>query len=212
VKKTTNEPGKEEKESQGTILYLNLVLYYMSAVLLGFTYRGIMTFLPAYMGQKVQISFIELDTITLGGTAATFALLFGTIGQYIGGRLSDRCQPEKIYFFALVIGTFWVFSMTRTENILLVISAILYAFFYFATQPVQNYLLSCYIPQHRRGIGFGIHFFLAFGVGSTAAAISGYLADHFGLISVFYTMGLCYVTATVLSGILLLKTPRTAFK
>jgi hypothetical protein len=30
-------------------------------------------------------------------------------------------------------------------------------------------------------------------VGSTAAAASGYLADRFGLESVFYGMGICFV-------------------
>ncbi|MBK5102535.1 MAG: MFS transporter, partial [Desulfobacteraceae bacterium] len=80
-----------------------------------------------------------------------------------------------------------------------VVSAIIYAFFYFSTQPVQNYLLSTYLPKHRQGLGFGIHFFLTFGVGSTAAVVSGYLADHFGLQSVFYFMGLCFILSSCLA-------------
>ena len=208
--KTKIEHAKAEKEKQSDILYLNLVIFYASAVLLGFTNRGIMTFLPAYLGQRIQFGFIELDTVTLGGTVATFALLFGAIGQYVAGRLADRYMPEKIYLSILLIGTVWVFIMARTENILLVISAIVYAFFYFATQPVQNYLVSSYLPRHRRGLGFGIFFFLAFSVGSTAAAVSGYLADRFGLVSVFSTMGICYLITSVFGGLLLLKAPDTS--
>jgi F0F1-type ATP synthase assembly protein I len=30
-------------------------------------------------------------------------------------------------------------------------------------------------------------------VGSTAAAVSGYLADRFGLESIFYGMGICFL-------------------
>lgn len=202
--------GEEfEKEHRNQISYLNLVIFYLTAILLGITYRGTMTFLPAYMGQEIQLSFIKLDAVTIGGTIATIALLFGGIGQYTSGHLVDRYKPEKIYFWVTMIGTVWVFLMAKSSNLLLVVSTILFAMFYFATQPVQNYLMTNFLPKHRRGLGFGIYFFLAFSVGSTAAAISGYLADRFGLTSIFYSMGGCLVLSTFLAGILLLRT-RTA--
>ena len=200
---------EDEKQQKNQISYLNLVLFYLTAVLLGITYRGTMTFLPAYMGQKVQLSFIQLDAVTIGGAIATIALLFGGIGQYTSGHLVDRYKPEKIYFWVMIIGTVWVFFMAKSSNLLLVISAILFAMFYFATQPVQNYLITNFLPKHRRGLGFGLYFFLAFSVGSTAAAISGYLADRFGLTSVFYSMGGCLLISTCLAGVLLFRT-RTA--
>ena len=165
-----------------------------------------MTFLPAYMGQEIQLSFLHLNPVTIGGAIATIALLFGGIGQYTSGHLVDRYKPEKIYFWVTIIGTVWVFLMAKSSNLLLVISAILFAMFYFATQPVQNYLITNFLPKHRRGLGFGLYFFLAFSVGSTAAAISGYLADRFGLATVFYTMGGCLLFSSFLAGILLVRT------
>jgi FSR family fosmidomycin resistance protein-like MFS transporter len=165
-----------------------------------------MTFLPAYMGQNVHLSFMNLDTVALGGTVATIALLSGAIGQYISGRMLDHYRPEKLYLGAIVIGTIVLFLMAGTSNILLVVSTVLFALFYFSTQPVQNYLLSRFFPEHRHGLGYGIHFFLSFGVGSTAAAVSGYLADRFGLESVFYVMGFCFIVSCILALYLFIRT------
>ncbi|MBU0544270.1 MAG: MFS transporter, partial [Proteobacteria bacterium] len=190
------------------ISYLNLVVFYCSAAALGLTYKGIMTFLPAYMGEKIHFGFITLSKVTLGGTVATIALVSGALGQYIGGRLTDRFRPEIIYFCAIFIGTFFVFIMAKSSGFILIASAVFYAFFYFSTQPMQNFLLSDYLPKHRHGIGYGIQFFVTFGIGSTAAAVSGYLADKYGLESVFYAMGACFILSSILSLILLVRTMR----
>lgn len=197
----------EAEGDQSEVLYLNLIVFFLSACALGLTYRGVMTFLPAYMGQNVHLSFLRLEAVALGGTVTTLALLSGSVGQYLAGRLVDRYEPEKLYLGTLVIGTVFVLLMAQASNILLVASAILYAFFFFATQPIQNYLIASYLPKHRRGLGYGIHFFLVFGVGSTAAAVSGYLADRFGLESVFYAMALCFGIASCLAWFLVMRTP-----
>ncbi|MGD2269900.1 MAG: MFS transporter [Desulfobacterales bacterium] len=176
--------------------YLNLTLFFMSATALGLTYKGIMTFLPTYMSQKVQVQIWNLDAVAIGGAIATAALLSGALGQYLAGRLTDRFQPERIYLGAVILGTVFVFMMAMSANFILVVSAILYALFYFSTQPTQNYLVSKYLPVQRHGLGYGILFIVTFGVGSTAAAVSGYLADNFGLESVFYTMGGCFLVSS----------------
>lgn len=194
-----------------SVSMLSLVVFYLSAAFLGLTYKGIMTFLPVYMGERVSMEFMGISRLTLAGSLATFALLSGAVGQYIGGRLVDRWRPELIYAAAICLGTVFVFLMALGSNGVLIASAVMYAFFYFATQPIQNFILSRYLPQDRYGLGFGIHFFITFGVGSTAAAFSGYLADHYGLGSVFYAMGGCFVVSCCLSGYLILQT-RTQLK
>ncbi len=189
-----------------SISVLALVVFYLSAAFLGLTYKGIMTFLPVYMGERISMSFLGISKLTLAGSFATFALLSGAVGQYISGRLVDRWRPEFIYAGAIGLGTVFVFLMAVSSNGLLIASAVMYAFFYFATQPIQNYMLSRYLPQDRYGLGFGVHFFITFGVGSTAAAFSGYLADHYGLASVFYAMGGCFTASSFLAGYLILQT------
>ena len=166
---------------------------------LGLTYKGIMTFLPAYMGESIHIGGLQLGKVALGGTVATIALLSGALGQYVAGRGVDRFQAERLYLGAILLGTVFVFLMAVSENLILVLSAVMYAFFYFATQPIQNYLLSTYLPKNRHGLGYGIHFCITFGIGSTAAAVSGYLADHYGLRSVFYAMTLCFLFSAAMA-------------
>ena len=65
------------------------------------------------------------------------------------------------------------------------------------------------VPRHRQGLGYGTLFILSFGVGSTAAAVSGYLADLYGLQFVFYAMGFCFlVSAVFVLGMVLLGSKR----
>jgi len=196
---------KESTVGSDKVSYLNLVVFFLSATALGLTYKGIMTFLPVYMGENVHLDLLRLDAVALGGTVATVALLSGAVGQYIAGRLSDRYRPEPLYLGAVAVGTIFVFLMSVSVNLLLVLSAIIYAFFFFSTQPIQNYLLSKYLPKNRQGLGYGIHFFLTFGVGSTAAAVSGYLADRLGLQSVFYFMGLCLIVSSFFALLLVIR-------
>jgi MFS family permease len=201
-------PSKTEENLSGSgagISYNKLIVFFLAATCLGLAYKGLMTFIPVYMGEKVHLGFLNLDTVALGGTVATVALLSGAAGQYIAGRLVDRYRPEGLYLGTVAVGTVFVFLMAVASDLLLVASGIVFALFYFATQPIQNYILSGYLPEHRRGLGYGIHFFLTFGVGSTAAAVSGYLADNFGLESVFYAMGFCFVAAFLFVGFLLIR-------
>lgn len=192
-------------EDPFAISYLNLVVFFLSAMTLGLTYKGIMTFLPAYMGESIQIGGLRAGKVALGGTVATIALLSGALGQYAAGRTVDRFHGEQLYLGAILLGTVFVFLMAFTSNLILVLCAVMYAFFFFATQPIQNYLLSTYLPKHRQGLGFGIHFFITFGIGSTAAAVSGYLADHFGLRSVFYVMAVCFLLSAAMATMLLIR-------
>lgn len=185
---------------------LSLTLFFLSATALGLSYKGIMTFLPTYMGQNIQLNFLALDVVALGGVFATIALISGAFGQYVSGRLTDKFPVEKIYLTAVCMGTLFVFIMSFSKGFMLLLASILYAFFYFAVQPAQNYIVSKYLPQHRQGLGYGMLFILTFGVGSTAAAVSGYLADIYGLQIVFYAMGFCLLaSAGLVLGLVLLQ-------
>jgi MFS family permease len=188
---------------------LHIVLFFLSAATLGITYKGIMTFLPSYMGEQVLLDFLHLDSVTLGGAMATIALLFGALGQYWAGRLVDRFSAEKFYLLAITAAMLFALAMAWSGGLVLVAAAVGYALFHFSTQPIQNFIISKYLPAHRQGLGYGIHFALIFGVGSTAAPVAGYLADHFGLQSVFIAMGLCYGVAVLLAGSLVLKVNRS---
>jgi MFS family permease len=191
---------------------LTIIVFLLSATALGLTYKGIMTFLPTYMGTRVNLTIMNLNTVTLGGTVTTLALASGALGQYLAGRLVDRHSAERLYLGAVIIGMICVFVMSFSTNALLVGSTVIYAFFYFSTQPIQNYLISRYLPENRHGLGYGILFSLTFGVGSTAAAISGYIADRLGLEAVFIFMGLCFFISACMVVLLVIRAKESLFE
>lgn len=185
---------------------LSLWFFFLSATALGLSYKGIMTFLPTYMGQNIHLGFLKMDVVAMGGTFATLALVSGAFGQYVAGRLTDNYPAENIYLVTVCMGTLFVFVMSFSTGLLLLTSSVGYAFFSFAAQPAQNFIVSKYMPRHRQGLGYGTLFILSFGVGSTAAAVSGYLADLYGLRVVFYAMGFCFlISAAFVLGLVLLQ-------
>ncbi len=186
------------------------VILIVSTGALGLSYRGVVTFLPSYMGEQVRFAFLGDDAVTVGGFVATVALLSGAVGQYLAGRLVDRYPAEHLYLIAIAVAGVFVLLMSQTTGIVLVGAAVVFALFNFATQPIQNYLLSHYVPSRLQGAGFGIHFFVVFGVGSAAAAVSGYIADELGLAAVFYAMALCFVVAAVMAAYLVVSARRSA--
>lgn len=185
-----------------------LLYFFLSATALGLSYKGIMTFLPTYMGQNIQLGFLKMDVVAVGGAFTTLALVSGAFGQYVAGRLTDNYPAEKIYLWTVCMGTVFVFLMSFSRGIVLLLASVGYAFFSFAAQPAQNFIVSKYLPLHRQGLGYGTLFILTFGVGSTAAAVCGYLADLFGLQVVFYAMGFCFLASAGLSlGLVLHNNP-----
>ncbi|MDX2447642.1 MAG: MFS transporter [Desulfobacterales bacterium] len=199
IQKKSNPQADSRTDPKKKTSVLSLCLFFLSATALGLSYKGIMTFLPTYMGQNIQLGFLKMDVVTMGGTVATLALISGAVGQYVSGRLTDKFPVEKIYFGTVCMGTLFVFVMSFSRGLLLLLASVGYAFFSFAAQPAQNFIVSKYMPQHRQGLGYGTLFILSFGVGSTAAAVSGYLADLYGLQIVFYAMGFCFLAAAGLA-------------
>lgn len=200
-------PEAERQEEEGSALGM-LVLLYLSFALLGLAYKGLTTFLPVYMAESAFAEQTTFNPVTLGGAIATVAFLFGLVGQYVGGVLSDRVSPEYFYAVTTLVAGAFAFSMAFTTGFLLVALAVIQAFFAFTSQPVQNLLVARHMSRRRQGIGYGLKFFMLFGVGSAAAAFAGYLADRYGLFTVFFAMGIIYVASAAIGMYMAIRTQR----
>jgi len=189
-------PSTETLSSQRKgIITTSLVLFYLSCALGGMGNRGVLTFLPTYLGREFSQVLKGLDPVRVGGIFATVTLIAGAAGQYIAGALVDRYRPQQLYIITLLISAASILLMAFTRGIPLLLGAVGFGFFSFAIQPMQNTIVARILPKRRQGVGYGFMFFMTFGIGSVAAAFSGWLADRFGLSSVFWAMGLCYVAA-----------------
>jgi MFS family permease len=124
-----------------------------------------------------------------GGLFATMVLLVGMLGQYMGGHFSDRRRRTRLYLLFNALSLPFMILIGLTSGIVGVVIAALFALFHFSNQPVENSLIAHYTPSRLRSSGYGLKFFLTFGVGSFASGLSGYVADHFGFSSVFLLLG-----------------------
>ncbi|TVR93494.1 MAG: MFS transporter [Spirochaetaceae bacterium] len=195
----TPAAGPKARRPLGPVPARYLVAFWLGTGLFGLAMRGVLTFLPAYLGESFAL-FGEgngIDIVTLGGVSATVVLLSGAVGQYLGGIAADKYSGETLYVLILLMSSLLLPFMALSSGFALVAIGIVFALFGFAVQPVQNFLLVRYVHPESHGKMFGIHFFLVFGVGSAGAVVSGYLADVFGLASVFLGMGLFSTVATL---------------
>jgi predicted MFS family arabinose efflux permease len=170
---------------QRSLPILPLGLIIGAFVMNGFIYRGSMTFLPTLIKEQVHVNVLGIDQAALAGSLTTFALLTGGVGQFLGGRLSDRVPIERLAMQITIIVVPTLLFVGMGGGLLVVVAASVFIFFNFSGQPVFNSLLAEYVPGSALGRGYGLSFFASFGLGSVAATFAGFLADRWGTSSVF---------------------------
>ncbi|MFO8057123.1 MAG: MFS transporter [bacterium] len=210
-------PPEEKSGDSGTnpgglqgssVLVVPLVLLFVMAVFNGMTYRGLMTFLPSYFAERVEmnwevLSFLAGETaagrgVIVGGVMTTFILLLGVVGQYAGGNLADRVKKEKLYCGIFFVTAPILLSLAFLSGAALVAATGLFAFLYFANQPVGNSTLPRYTSPAVRGVVFGLFFFVNFGAGSIMSWIAGETGERFNLSYIFYIFAACLTVAGLL--------------
>jgi MFS family permease len=164
---------------------LPMILLYLVNMLQSFNYTGATTFLPTYMGKETSFQIFSWDSVAIGGMLSGLALFMGVFGQYFGGVLGQKSHLERNVLIAALICFPSLLYMSFARNLSLLLVALVFFFFNFALQPMCNSLIARYTTLEMRGAAFGIFFFAAFGLGSLASSFSGYLAQTFGLPSVF---------------------------
>lgn len=176
----------------GLFFSLPLILLYLLNMLHSFSFHGAITFLPTYMAKYASFRLFSWDSVAMGGMLSGMALFIGVFGQYTGGLLGQKPGLEKKFLVISILNFPFILAMAFLKGPLLFFVTIAFFFWNFALQPMTNVLLAQYTTVAMRGTAFGIFFFAAFGIGSFASSFSGYLAQNFGLSSVF--MGLSFIT------------------
>ena len=192
------------------LIIIPLALIFLAGSMNGFIYRGLVTFLPVYLTERLHFTFINWDIMAIAGSFTTVALFFGVIGQLLGGYLCERRSHEGLAFIVAVVAIPLLLLMGNSEGLPLMAASITLAFFHFMSQPIFNNLISDYAPVAWRGRSYGISFFCTFGLGSFSATFLGYIAEQSGTNWVFMTMGGIAVIASVLVMLLLIRARTTA--
>jgi MFS family permease len=141
-----------------------LIFIYLIGAVYGLIYRGIMTFFPSYLSQRV--SFIGDDVGRLGMVTSGI-LVISIIGPLLGGYLasSQRRIERNLLLVFIMLGLFAVgfYFASGLALILVTAPAVLLIFGF---QPLQNTLIAKSSHAMKRGTVYGINYTVAFGIGA----------------------------------------------
>jgi len=164
------------------------------------TQAGLLTFLPLFLANDLHMSPV------LMGVAMMVLQLGGMVATPIAGVLSDRIGRRPIVLAGMFSTTIIVVLMTFITSRALYVACIsALGFFLYAMRPViQAWQVDRSPPEHLAAITSALFTVQAI-LSALAPLVGGFLADRFGLISVFY-----FLAASVLAGnILCFLVPKT---
>ncbi len=157
----------EERAPLGVLVVLAVTFSLGSIV-----YAAFSTALPKWFSDSLALDAQDAARL---GLIVGVALLIGSVGQLVGGRLADRLPFRWLY-----AGTFLLKLVPLALAALLggpvaVLLAVVIGFTFDMSAPVENLLLARYSSGRRRGLAFGIKFAMGFaaapiGVGLVAWA------------------------------------------
>lgn len=198
----------------------SFVLVFAIVICSGLYYRGILTFLPELLQgfrgfDPVPVAAIIPESLhgLLGVDAASGEtlqpqdyfysglLIIGVVGQYIGGRLTDRFPVE--YGLAGAFGVLSVLAVlfipvSNIGIVPLVVLGMFLGVFLFIVQPMYQATVAEYTPPGTRGLSYGYTYLGVFGVGSFGGAIAGAILAVSEPFTLFLTLAAFAVAASVI--------------
>jgi MFS family permease len=169
-----------------------LVMLSTSSAFRAMTQQALMTFLPVFLARQMGYSEVWIGAWMFALQAAGFA------ATPIAGHLSDRMGRRRIIISSMAMtGVVLLFMALAGNSPAFVLFIAFLGFFLFAIRAVLQAWLLDLTPRHLGGTSIGI----LFGAQAVGAAIgpyvSGILADHYGLMAVFYFLAGTIVVANL---------------
>nr|WP_267620275.1 MFS transporter [Halobium salinum] len=178
----------------------SFLLVFLVVMCSGLYYRGVLTFLPGLLEGLPGFEPVPLGALLpaglrdLLGVEATGGrtlkpenyfysglLVVGVLGQYAGGKLTDRVPVE--YGIAGSFGALAVLALVFLPvadaglGPLLVLGVVLGAFL-FVVQPFYQATVAEYTPAGTRGLSYGFTYLGVFGVGALGGLVAGTILTY----------------------------------
>ena len=166
-----------------------LLYYYGFSMTMGFVFGGFATFMPTHFSKHTQELLPFLSPVIKGGLFTSLVFTVGALGQIIGGHAGSRFPKPTILMWVAILNIPVLFLMGLTTGYTLIFVSLFLGIIYFVSQPIGNALVADLTHHGHRGLGYGISFFLSFGIGGVSAAFGGWLAETINISSVFIVMG-----------------------
>jgi MFS family permease len=184
----------------------------------GLFYRGVLTFLPKILQDLPAMEGVALtaglDGFSPGDYIFVGLLVIGMIGQYVGGKLTDRVSVERglVAVFGILAALTLAFVPVSAAGLgAVVILCALLGFFLFAIQPFYQVAVAQYTPPETRGLSYGYTYLGEFGLGATSTAIGGYVLGAFPLGVFFAVLAAFALVGASLAVVLLVGESRIGF-
>jgi MFS family permease len=173
-------------------------------MLSGLYYRGTLTFLPDLLAELPTFEPVALGGRTLQPSRYLYAglLMVGMLGQYAGGKLTDRMATERgiaIGFAGLAIVSVVFVPATNAGLATLLAISVVLGFLLFFVQPFYQATVAEYTPAGLRGLSYGYTYLGVFGVGALGAALAGFVLTYASSSGLFLVLAGLAVTATLLA-------------
>lgn len=178
----TENPQSTESSAVPFYISLGLLVLFVGSILSGFIFRGSLTFLPTLFQQNINAITNHDEPVVMAGYTATAVLSLGLIGAWFGGYINDKIKfPEFLPAAIFLVTAPALYFASRFMDVQLLLTTGVFSLIYYAWQPSQNYLIAKYTKKFSHGMGFGVNFFLIFGMGSLATTVGGWVADEYGV-------------------------------
>ena len=174
-----------------------LILYFLTNAFLGMAYYGFTTFMPVHFADNTNSLLPSMSANMKAGLFPTMVFIAGIGGQLIGARIGDRFHKPTALLWIILANIPFFILMGYTTDLFLVLSSLMLGVAYFSNQPIGNTLIAQFTRSQNRGLGYGISFFLSFGIGSLAAGFSGIIAVKMGVSAVFPSMGVLLIPSVI---------------
>jgi len=203
----------------------HFIFVFLVVMCSGLYYRGFLTFLPELLSElpgfepvpvvillpEFLYNWFGIDP-TMGETFApsdyfySGLLLIGVVGQYAGGKLTDRFSVEYgiVGGFGMLALLALVFLPAASIGLtpLIAVGALI-GVFLFAVQPMYQATVAEYTPSGTRGLSYGYTYLGVFGVGSLGGALAGMILEYANEATLFLVLtliaGLASLTGLYLS-------------
>ena len=209
-----SETGSITKPRFGDILVPHLVrvllVMTVTVLVVGLFTQAFTTGLPNLydnsMSFLVQI-FDWDDSVgrTLSAAFVSAVILFGALGQIIGGALSSRYSPKTVYIGMFVFILPLTLISSGLEGFPLVFVGALMMIAVTGCLPAENCILVHFAPSEWHGRLFSLKFVVGLGGGSAALLANGYIFDETEGFFWFFSFLALMSLIVIIGGLLLPK-------
>nr|WP_208288655.1 MFS transporter [Halobacterium sp. R2-5] len=199
--------------SESKLLFVGpFVAVFVLVMLSGLYYRGILTFLPDLLSEMPAFAPVEFAGREMEPYRYAYSglLMVGVLGQYAGGKLTERFRTERAIaaVFTALAALALVFLPAANAGLapLLVVGALL-GFTLFVIQPLYQATVALYTPSGTRGLSYGYTYLGVFGVGSAGSALAGSILEYSTVTVLFGVLAALAFAGAVVAAVLTSRQP-----